>query len=136
MMTALEIVNAIETGVKTAEEITRESLAKIAELNPQINALVEVFEADSLAQAKAVDAKKARGEKLGPLAGVPVAIKDNILTRAQGYLLFQNVGKLCGRLHLYGGGKISGRGCRDYRTCQYGRICNGQQQPNFRLRAG
>ena len=35
-MTALEIVNAIETGVKTAEEITRESLAKIAELNPQI----------------------------------------------------------------------------------------------------
>ena len=79
MMTALEIVNAIETGVKTAEEITRESLAKIAELNPQINALVEVFEADALAQAKAVDAKKARGEKLGPLAGVPVAIKDNIL---------------------------------------------------------
>ena len=55
MMTALEIVNAIETGVKTAEEITRESLAKIAELNPQINALVEVFEADALAQAKAVD---------------------------------------------------------------------------------
>lgn len=79
MMTALEIVNAIETGVKTAEEITRESLAKIAELNPKINALVEVFEADALSQAKAVDAKKARGEKLGPLAGVPVAIKDNIL---------------------------------------------------------
>ncbi|HAM43291.1 MAG TPA: Asp-tRNA(Asn)/Glu-tRNA(Gln) amidotransferase GatCAB subunit A, partial [Elusimicrobia bacterium] len=78
-MTALEIVNAVSTGAKTAEQITRESLAKIAELNPKINALVEVFEQDALAQAKAVDSKKARGEKLGPLAGVPVAIKDNIL---------------------------------------------------------
>ena len=78
-MTIFEIVNAIETGTKTAEEITRYYLAQIKEKNPQINAFVEVFEADALAQAKAVDAKKARGEKLGALAGVPVAIKDNIL---------------------------------------------------------
>ena len=78
-MTVLEITKAVSSGAKTAEQITRESLAKIAELNPQINAFVEVFEADALAQAQAVDAKRARGEKLGALAGVPVAIKDNIL---------------------------------------------------------
>lgn len=78
-MTISEIISAIQNGTKTAEEITRYYLAQIAEKNPQINAFVEVFEQDALAQAKAVDAKKARGEKLGALAGVPVAIKDNIL---------------------------------------------------------
>ena len=79
MMTALEIVKAVSSGEQTAEQITRQSLAKIAELNPSINAFVEVFEADALARAKEIDAKRARGEKLGALAGVPVAIKDNIL---------------------------------------------------------
>ncbi len=78
-MTISEIITAITTGTKTAEEITRYYLAQIADKNPQINAFVEVFEQDALAQAQAIDAKKARGEKLGALAGVPVAIKDNLL---------------------------------------------------------
>lgn len=78
-MTICEIIKAITSGTQTAEEITRYYLAQIAQKNPQINAFVEVFEQDALAQAKAVDAKKARGEKLGLLAGVPIAIKDNIL---------------------------------------------------------
>ncbi len=78
-MTISEITSAILNGTKTAEEITRYYLAQIAQKNPQINAFVEVFEADALAQAQHVDAKKARGEKLGKLAGVPVGIKDNIL---------------------------------------------------------
>ena len=79
MMTISQIIESISSGTKTAEQITRESLSVIAQKNPEINAFVEVFEQDALAQAKAVDAKKARGEKLGPLAGVPVAVKDNIL---------------------------------------------------------
>jgi len=79
MMTIEQIIHAITSGEKTAEQITRESLAAIAAKNAEINAFVEVFEQDALAQAKAVDEKKARGEKLGALAGVPVAIKDNIL---------------------------------------------------------
>ena len=78
-MTIFEIVKSVTSGEKTAEEITRYYLAQIQEKNPQINAFVEVFEQDALAQAKAIDAKKARGEKLGALAGVPVGIKDNIL---------------------------------------------------------
>lgn len=78
-MTISQIITAITSGTKTAEEITRYYLAQIADKNPQINAFVEVFEADAIAQAKAIDAKKARGEKLGSLAGVPVGIKDNIL---------------------------------------------------------
>lgn len=79
MMTIVQILKAVSSGEQTAEQITRAALAKIAELNPTINAFVEVFEQDALAQAKAVDEKRSRGEKLGPLAGVPVAIKDNIL---------------------------------------------------------
>ena len=78
-MTISQIIQQIASGAKTAEEITRYYLEQINEKNPQINAFVEVFEQDALAQAKAIDAKKARGEKLGALAGVPVAIKDNIL---------------------------------------------------------
>ncbi len=78
-MTISQIITAITSGTQTAEEITRYYLAQIAQKNPQINAFVEVFEQDAIAQAKAVDAKKARGEKLGVLAGVPVGIKDNIL---------------------------------------------------------
>lgn len=78
-MTIDQILKWISSGEKTAEQVTKESLAKIAELNPTINAFVEVFEEEAIAQAKAVDAKKAKGEKLGALAGVPVAIKDNIL---------------------------------------------------------
>ncbi len=78
-MTIFDIVASITSGEKTAEEITRYYLAQINEKNPQINAFVEVFTEDALAQAKAIDAKKTRGEKLGVLAGVPVGIKDNIL---------------------------------------------------------
>ena len=78
-MTIFDIVESVTSGKKSAEEITRYYLAQIAEKNPQINAFVEVFEQDAIAQAKAIDAKKARGEKLGALAGVPVGIKDNIL---------------------------------------------------------
>ena len=78
-MTICEIVKKITEGSATAEQITRDALTKIAQLNPTINAFVEVFEADALTQARAVDAKRARGEKLGALAGVPVGIKDNIL---------------------------------------------------------
>lgn len=79
MMSVFEIVTAVKSGKKTAQEITRESLEVIAKKNPTINAFVEVFAQEALAQAKAVDEKRARGEELGPLAGVPVGIKDNLL---------------------------------------------------------
>lgn len=79
MMTVEQIINAFKSGSMSAEEITRVFLDVIAQRNPEINAFVEVFEQDALARAKELDAKRARGEELGPLAGVPVAIKDNIL---------------------------------------------------------
>lgn len=79
MKTVFEISRAVQTGEMTAREAVLESLAKIKELNPQINAFVEVWPEEALARAAEIDARRERGEKLGALAGVPVGIKDNIL---------------------------------------------------------
>lgn len=79
MKTVFETAQAVRNGEMTAREAVAESLCKIKELNPQINAFVEVWPEEALKRAGEIDARRARGEKLGPLAGVPVGIKDNIL---------------------------------------------------------
>ena len=79
MKTVFEIAHAVQNGALTAREAVFEALCKIKELNPQINAFVEVWPEEALHRAEEIDARRAQGEKLGPLAGVPVGIKDNIL---------------------------------------------------------
>ena len=79
MKTIYDIVSDVQSGAKTAREIVLESLRRIKELNPQINAFVETWPEEALQRADEIDARRNRGEKLGPLAGVPVGIKDNIL---------------------------------------------------------
>jgi aspartyl-tRNA(Asn)/glutamyl-tRNA(Gln) amidotransferase subunit A len=61
----------------SAVELARASLARIEAVNPRLNALTQVFGEEALAQAAAVDARVARGERPA-LAGVTVALKDNI----------------------------------------------------------
>ena len=79
MKTVFEIVQAVQAGTLTARQAVQESLQKIKELNPQINAFVEVWPEEALKRAEEIDARRSRGEKLGSLAGVPIGIKDNIL---------------------------------------------------------
>lgn len=79
MRTVFEIAQAVQNGTLTAREAVLHSLNKIKELNPQINAFVEVWPEEALKRADEIDARRAKGEKLGPLAGVPIGIKDNIL---------------------------------------------------------
>ncbi len=79
MKTVLEIAHAVQTGAASARSFVEESLSKIKQLNPQLNAFIEVWEAEALQRADEIDARRANGEKLGLLAGVPVGIKDNIL---------------------------------------------------------
>src|SRR4051794_29093402 len=55
-----------------------EHLAQIPDMNSALNALVDVFVDDALDQAKRLDEKRAAGEVLGPLAGMPVSVKANI----------------------------------------------------------
>ena len=65
----------------SAEEIAREALKFAEAENPKTNAYLTFAPERALAAARAVDQKIAAGEDLGLLAGVPIAIKDVILTR-------------------------------------------------------
>ena len=73
--------DAVARGERTAESITREALAAINRQEPSLCAFTAVATEQALAQAVAVDQARARGAALGPLAGVPIAVKDNISTR-------------------------------------------------------
>lgn len=66
---------------RSATEITREAFERISKLEPKLRSFLSVTEDRALAQAKAVDAKIAAGEEIGLLAGIPVAVKDNMCTR-------------------------------------------------------
>lgn len=77
MKTARQIAQEIKEGKTTAVNTVLESLKVIKELNPKINAFLEIFEEEALNKAKEIDAKPL--DKRGLLAGVPIAIKDNIL---------------------------------------------------------
>src|SRR5258705_1321314 len=65
----------------SAEELARQSAAYAEGENPKTNAYLTLSQERALNAAKAVDAKIASGEDPGPLAGVPIAVKDVILTR-------------------------------------------------------
>ncbi len=77
-LTAVQIANAVRNGEATAEAVALAHFARIEKLDGTVKAFLAVTKDQALAQAKAVDARRKKGEKLGALAGVPVAIKDNI----------------------------------------------------------
>lgn len=88
-----EIAAAVNAGRSTAGAEAARALARIRALDSTINAFTSVDPADVAARAAAVDARIAAGERL-PLAGVPVAIKDNIWVKGrritQGSNLFRD----------------------------------------------
>ena len=65
---------------RSAVEITQEALDRIAQLEPQLKSFLCVTADRALEQARQVDAKISRGEEIGLLAGIPIAIKDNMCT--------------------------------------------------------
>ena len=66
---------AFANGTITSEALTQAFLDRIAEHNPHYNAII-FLNPDALADARAIDRRRAAGEALGPLAGVPVVVKD------------------------------------------------------------
>jgi len=81
MSTIREIRDRIAGGEVSAVDVCRQTLARIDATQPALNAFNTVTHEHALARAAAIDAARAAGNPLGPLAGVPVAIKDNICTR-------------------------------------------------------
>ncbi|MCW5221015.1 AtzE family amidohydrolase [Verminephrobacter aporrectodeae subsp. tuberculatae] len=75
-MTSLALVRAIAAGEISAREACLASVARIHASNPAINAFTRCCTARALREAEAIDARRARGERLPPLAGLPYAVKD------------------------------------------------------------
>jgi aspartyl-tRNA(Asn)/glutamyl-tRNA(Gln) amidotransferase subunit A len=79
--TAAELGSMISTGEVSAVEVAEAHLDRMAEVEPKVKAFLHVDREVTLEQARAVDARLKAGEKLGPLAGVPIAHKDIFSTR-------------------------------------------------------
>jgi 1-carboxybiuret hydrolase len=71
-----EIAAAVVSGRASAAEVIEAALARIAARNPALNAFTAVVAERARAAARAVDDARAKGEPLGPLAGVPFAVKN------------------------------------------------------------
>lgn len=74
-LTATELAPLIRSRKVSAVEVARSTLQRIDAVNPGLNAIVTRMDAEALAEAQAIDERLARGEEVGPLAGVPVTIK-------------------------------------------------------------
>ncbi len=71
-----ELGRALRTGQRTAQEVTAAYLERIESLDPHLGAFTHVARASALATAEAIDLMLASGTDLGPLMGVPIAVKD------------------------------------------------------------
>jgi len=69
---------ALARGEASSADLTEAYLARISALDPTLNCYVAVRADEARAEARAADARRARGERRGPLDGIPIALKDNI----------------------------------------------------------
>lgn len=77
-MTIKEAREKMEAGELTSEALVKSYLDRIESDNEELHALLS-FSDQALAQAREIDARRAAGEPLGSLAGIPVVLKDNLL---------------------------------------------------------
>lgn len=76
LLSATELAEQLREGELSAQEVTENHIRRIEAVHPQINAVVIPLFDQARAQAEKADKKRARGEPLGPLHGVPVTIKE------------------------------------------------------------
>lgn len=76
MISGLSIVRAVQSGQMQAEEALEHCIARIEVTDPRVNAYTDGCFERATREARAIDAKRARGEPLPPLAGVPYAVKN------------------------------------------------------------
>jgi len=78
---AARIAAAVAAGEVSAGEVAQAHLDRIGEVDPQLGAFLHVDTDGALAAAAEVDRRRTAGEPLGPLAGVPLAMKDVVVTK-------------------------------------------------------
>src|SRR5207342_2357540 len=74
--TATEIATMVTSGKTSATVVVDDALARIAERNLMLNAFTAITAERARTRARAIDAVAARKQRLGPLAGVPFAVKN------------------------------------------------------------
>ena len=80
-LSAVQMAAAVRAGERTAADLVDESLARIGRRDGEVHAFLHVAADEARAAAAEVDVMAAAGRDPGPLAGVPVALKDNLCTR-------------------------------------------------------
>ena len=80
-LTAADLAAALTSGDVSSVEATTAHLDRIAAVDGPVHAFLHVAADEALATARAVDASRAAGQTLHPLAGVPIAVKDIVVTR-------------------------------------------------------
>jgi len=80
-MTAVELAADVRAARRRAVDVAQEHLAVVAARDDELHACNLVMREEALDAARAVDEAVARGDDPGPLAGVPIALKDNLCTR-------------------------------------------------------
>ena len=80
-LTAHEIRDMIKEKKISSKEATQSAINRINQVEDKIESYVTVLPDEAIAQAEAIDAKIAKGEDVGALAGVPMALKDNMCTK-------------------------------------------------------
>src|SRR5580704_14689403 len=81
MMTLVEAAAQLRARKVSSHELVSESLARIQQLNPTLNAFMTVTEDAALQAARRCDEELASGRDRGSLHGIPVALKDNFYTK-------------------------------------------------------
>ncbi len=80
-MSIAEWRNQLKNGEISSTELVDEYLSRIEKIDGKLNAFLEVTAQRARADAKRVDEARAAGNTLPPLAGIPIAIKDNLCTK-------------------------------------------------------
>jgi aspartyl-tRNA(Asn)/glutamyl-tRNA(Gln) amidotransferase subunit A len=80
-LSVADTANKIATGETTAERVVDRMLERIATVDRDLGAYLAVDSEGARGAAKAIDQQRAAGQRLGPLGGVPIALKDVIVTR-------------------------------------------------------
>ncbi len=80
-MTAADLAGLVAKGEASAVEVTQAHLDRIAAVDGSVHAFLHVDTEGALAAARGVDERRAAGDELGPLAGVPLALKDVFTTK-------------------------------------------------------
>ncbi|MTI66815.1 MAG: Asp-tRNA(Asn)/Glu-tRNA(Gln) amidotransferase subunit GatA [Firmicutes bacterium] len=80
-LTVHELRDKLRNGEITSEEIVKGYFDRLEKLEDKLDSFLTITKKEAIKEAKKIDERLKNGEKLGDLAGIPVAIKDNIVTK-------------------------------------------------------